>query len=475
MDSYSSFFLSFVNYGIFIYAVILMSFYLVLSVVAYSALRRYQHKNKTTNFDDILRSPLSPKISIIAPAYNEQLSIVANIRSLLSLHYNNYEIIVVNDGSKDDSIRLMIDAYDLKEVHLKPVSLLPHKPVRKIFKSKNEAFAKLTVVDKENGGKSDALNAGICYSNADYVACIDVDCILREDSLLRMVKPFLEEVKVRLIAVGGVIRVANNCSVKHGRIEQVSFPKKWLARFQVLEYIRAFILGRMAWARMNGLMLISGAFGMFERALLVEVGGYDTTTVGEDMELVVRMRRLLYEQKIPHKVSFIPEPLCWTEVPEDRHILVKQRDRWTRGTIETLSAHKVMFFNPKYKILGLLSYPFWFFFEWLAPIIEFSGILYFIFLIALGHVSLYYFFLLTVLVYVFGVAYSLLAIFIEEATFREYTRPKSLILLMFTALIEPFFYHPLTMFCAIRGNYTKFIKKQKSWGEQKRKGFVTSV
>ena len=461
----------FLNYGIFFYALTIMSFYVVLAFISYRALQRYTRNEKNTYFDDILRSPLAPSISIIAPAYNESLSIVDNIRSLLSLHYNNYEIIIVNDGSKDDSVQRMIEAYDLEPARSMECAYLNHKPIKEVYKSKNPAFSKLLVIDKENGGKSDALNAGISYAKSELVACIDVDCIIEDDALLRMVKPYLEETRRKVIAVGGVVRIANDCVIKNGRLLQVKLAKKWLPTFQTLEYIRAFLLGRMAWGEMNGLLIISGAFGLFDRQTVLEVGGYDTSTVGEDMELVVRMRRFMADNDKPYRVAYVPDPLCWTEAPEELSIFQKQRNRWTRGTIETLLAHKKICFRPKYGLMGMLSYPFWLLFEWLAPIIEFTGLIYFTVLAILGWINWQHFFILITLVYTFSLLISWIALLLEEKTYREYTQGRALLKLLFAAMIEPFVYHPITVWAAVRGNIDKFIRRKKTWGEQKRKGF----
>ena len=344
-------------------------------------------KNSFVNYKEILSSTISPSISIIAPAYNESLNIIENVRSLLSNHYANYDVIIVNDGSKDDSLDKLIKAYDLIQVDYLINEQIQTKPLRKgIYKSTNPAFEKLIVVDKENGGKADALNMGLNISNHKYVACIDVDCLLLEDALQKLIKPFLETTDDKVIAAGGVIRIANSCIIKDGKLLDVNFPEKLIEKGQILEYLRAFLLGRMAWSRLNGLLVISGAFGLFDKKIAIEVGGYDTNTVGEDMEIIVRMRRYMEEQKQKYKVAYIPDPLCWTEAPDNYKTFISQRNRWTRGTIETLKKHRKIGFNPKYKSLGLLSYPYWFFFERMAPLVEVAGILYFGILIVLHQV-----------------------------------------------------------------------------------------
>ncbi|MDX5483228.1 MAG: glycosyltransferase family 2 protein, partial [Hymenobacteraceae bacterium] len=374
MGQYISYTAVFFNYLILFYALSISLAYVVLALMSAVAMSQYKKRNSFVDYRTILASPFSPSVSLIAPAYNESMTIVDNVRSLLALHYNNYEVIIVNDGSKDNTLDLLIKAYELEKVDLLPDEQVKTKPVRGIYKAKNPAYHKLVVVDKENGGKADALNVGINVSANKLIACIDVDCVLEPDSLLKLVKPFMEE-KVPVIATGGVIRIANSCVVEDGRLVKVNVPDKFIPRVQVLEYFRAFLMGRMAWAHVNGLLLISGAFGMFDKATVIKAGGYNHNTVGEDMELLVRMRRMLYEEKKPCKVSFIPDPLCWTEAPQTWDILKKQRNRWTRGTAETLMLHRKMILNARYGILGLVSLPMWVLFEWLAPLIEFFGLL----------------------------------------------------------------------------------------------------
>ena len=267
------------HYLFFIYTVAVILSYIILGTISLIETSQYLKKNKFVNYKEILSSNISPSISIIAPAYNESLNIVENVRSLLSSHYVNYDVIIVNDGSKDDSLEKLIEVYNLVKVDYLVNEQIPTKPLREgIFKSTNPAFEKLIVIDKENGGKSDALNMGLNISKSQYTACIDVDCLLLEDALQKMIKPFLELTEVKVIATGGVIRIANACTIKDGKLLDVDMPKSMLERAQILEYIRSFLLGRMAWSKLNGLLVISGAFGMFDKKIAIEVGGYDKNT-----------------------------------------------------------------------------------------------------------------------------------------------------------------------------------------------------
>jgi biofilm PGA synthesis N-glycosyltransferase PgaC len=467
--SFWEIFLFVVNVLVFIYAVTIALAYLTLAIISVVEMRKYIRKNKFVDYKMILASPFAPGISLIAPAYNEGLTIIDNVKSLLSIQYNNYEVIIINDGSKDDTITKLIPAFDLVKVSYDYQATITAKSVRGIYKSQNKAFQKLLVVDKENGGKADALNVGLNISKKDLVACIDVDCIIEPDALLKMVKPFLDQPNV--IASGGVVRIANSCVVEEGRLIEVKLPASLLARMQVLEYIRAFLLGRMAWSRLNGLLLISGAFGLFKREIAVLAGGYNHNTVGEDMELVVRMRRYMHERDKPYRVAYIPDPLCWTEAPSSATILGRQRNRWARGTFETLKIHRKLFFNPRYGLMGMVSYPFWFFFEYLSPFIEFSGLLFFAFLTVIGKVNWEFFLSLSLAVYCFAIFMSMFALFAEEISFFKYTHKRDVLKMIGVALLEPIWFHPRVVWWSLKGNLD-LIKGKKSWGEMTRQGFV---
>jgi cellulose synthase/poly-beta-1,6-N-acetylglucosamine synthase-like glycosyltransferase len=467
--------IEYINIVFLIFTIVLFTMF---SLMGYLSTRNYIHYRNKNSFGDmskIMASPLAPSITIIAPAYNEGLTIVENIRSLLSLRYVNYEVMVVNDGSKDDTLEKMIKAYDLEKIDQQIDPEWKSKPIRGIYKSKQRSFSKLTVIDKENGGKSDALNTGMALSENKYVGCIDVDCLLLPDALLHVVKSFYQRSAKRVIAVGGVIRVANSCKISGGQLEEIRLPKNWLARFQLLEYTRSFILGRMAWGRIDSLLIISGAFGFFDREIALAVGGYDTDTVGEDMEIVFKMRRFMHEKKLPYTIEYMPDPLCWTEVPEDLKIFVNQRDRWARGNLETLFKHKDMFFNAKFGRLGLLSYPYWFFYEWLAPLLEFFGLLTILLFYYLGILNWEFFIAITMTVYLFSIMFSFYAILWDVFSYNEYKRTKDILILMFCAIIEPIVFHPIVVYSAVRGNYKKLFKIKSGWGSQVRKGFAKAT
>ncbi|MBN3519129.1 glycosyltransferase family 2 protein [Algoriphagus lutimaris] len=461
--------------GIFFLVVSFSVIIIYLTTMFLSALELRDHlrRNRFADYQDIITSPIAPGVSIVAPAFNEGQNIVQNAKSLISLHYGKFEVIIINDGSKDDTLQKLIDAFELVKTNYAYNYQIECKPVRGVYKSRNESFSKLLVIDKENGGKADALNAGINVASMEIISCIDVDCILSHESITRMVRPFMEETNRKVIAVGGAIGIANNCDVQDGTVTKYRIPNTLLGRFQVIEYFRAFLMGRMAWTRINGLMLISGAFGFFKKDLVLAVGGYFPKTVGEDMELVVRIRRYMEERKIPYKVGFVPDPLCWTEVPEDESVLSRQRNRWIRGTIETLQLHKVVKLNPRYGVLGLLSYPYWSAFEKFAPIVELLGVLYTLTLIVIGDFSAFYFIALFSMLYLLSLLVSSFSILYEQIAFHNYKDKKDLNKLIFTVLIEPFIIHPKVVLWGLRG-HIDFIKGKGGWGQMIRTGFKKS-
>lgn len=460
--------------GIFFYAVFVMLSYLSVSVLSIATIRTYFRRKSFTDTDSLLRSEIAPGISVLAPAYNEATTVVENIRSLLALKYPNFDVVVINDGSTDDTLKKCIEAFDLQPEYYAVRQTVKTQKVRGVYRSRNKSFKRLIVVDKVNGGKADALNVGLNISEKPYVTCIDVDCILTDDALLKLMKPFVDETDKKVIASGGVVRVANGCEIQEGKILNVRAPKKFIARYQAMEYLRTFLLGRVGWTYFDGLMLISGAIGIFDRELALKVKGYDERTVGEDMEVVIRMRKYMMRKKKDYKVSFVPDPLCWTEVPESWRSLAKQRNRWTRGTIETLRMHKDIFLNPRYKRMGLLSYPYWVVFEWLAPLFEIFGLVITFYLALFGVLNIPYFVAMIFLVYAFSVTYSMIALLIEELTFYQYNRLRDILKLFVAALTEPFVFHPYILYCALRGNYD-FLLGKRTWEKFSRKGFTVEA
>lgn len=462
---------SFFQNTIILYSVGILVSYLLISLISYTVVRKYIHKRTVLDHRSVVSSPYQPSLSIIAPAYNEAVTIVDNIRSLLSLHYSKLTIIIVNDGSKDDTLQMAIDNYDLVLSDIAYDMNIPTKGVRGIYKSRKKAFTNLIVVDKHNGGKADAINVGINIAQSDYFACIDVDCIIDQDAFLRLVEPIMREKKKRVVAVGGIVWLTNDAEIRQGKLIRLKAPETYIGRIQVIEYFRAFLLGRPAWASPNGLLLISGAFGIFHRASVLEVGGYNHATVGEDMELVMRLHVHCRASNVPYKVVYLPDPLCWTEAPSSFAVLGRQRNRWTRGTIECLKIHKKMFCNPKYGILGLVSYPYWMVAEWFAPYVEVGGLVFFFIAALFGFANWPFFFSLLFMIYCFAILISFFAIFAQEMTFKRYESVADIFALAKTALLEPIYYHPRTVWWSMKGNYDHFTGSNKGWGEMTRAGF----
>ncbi len=455
-----------------LYAISIFCFYTWLAIVSAKELMKNINESKTTNYDALLSSPFAPLISVLAPAYNESLTIVENIKALLGLYYPSFEIIVINDGSKDNTLEKTIEAFELEKVAYAIDYKIPCNEIRGIYKSKIKAYSNLTVVDKINGGKADALNSGINIAKGDYFISIDVDSIIDPHALKKLIKPFFEETDKKVIAAGGVIQIANSCTIENGQLVEVNVPDKFLPRCQVIEYNRSFLMGRLAWSRLDGLLLISGALGLFDKEVVINCGGYYTKTVGEDMELVVRMRKYMADQNIKYKVIYISDPLCWTEAPSSLKVLGSQRNRWTRGTIDTIFLHKKIFFNRKYGFMGMVSHPYWVFYEWLAPIIEVIGIIYFILLAVFGVPNWSFFYIMVFFVYFFAITFSTYAILFDHLAYNRYKKRRMIIKLILTSWVEPVLYHPLIVYWAIRGNIDYFIKKKKAWGKMTREGFA---
>jgi cellulose synthase/poly-beta-1,6-N-acetylglucosamine synthase-like glycosyltransferase len=448
------------------YVSLINAIYFFLMVLGFFALRSHRTRQNPEARAVLLNSPLLPEVSIIVPAYNEAVTIAQSVRALLNLNYPHHEVIVVNDGSKDETLRVLIDQFHLyKSAHGSGAKLT--RPVRAVYRSLDPI--RLTVVDKENGGKADALNAGLNVARSPLVAAVDSDSLLEPDALLYVVEPFVDR-PGKVLACGGIIRVVNGCSVEHGTVTRISTPRRVLPLLQTVEYLRAFLGGRVAFSFLNALLLISGAFGLFDREALMEAGGFSTATVGEDMELVVRLHRRWREKKAPYEIAFVPEPVCWTEVPESWSMLHRQRNRWQRGTVETVLAHLGMLFNPKFGNPGLFALPYYLIFEIIGAVVELTGYLLTGVGVLLGIVDpriAVLFFMVAVL---FGVLLSVSAVVLEEFTMRRYPSVADLGRLLAAAVIENFGYRQLLTLWRAQGVWDA-LRGKRGWGTMERRGF----
>lgn len=354
------------------YFLLLQGSYLILLLISFVAVLRYRRIVDHEHWRGIIQSPLTLPISLIAPAYNEERTIVESVRSLLSLEYPEYEVIVVNDGSRDATLDTLIEHFELRAIPVTIEYSIPCQPIRDVYRSAR--YPRLVVIDKENGGKADALNAGIIMAAHPLFCAMDADSLLEGNALLRITRPFLEQPET--VAVGGIVRIANGCRVEHGQVTEISLSSNPLVIFQHVEYLRAFLFGRVGWSALGALLIISGAFGVFKRQVVLDIGGYRHDTVGEDFELVVRMHRHMRDHKIPYRIVFLPDPVCWTEAPETLRVLGQQRNRWQRGLIDTLRIHRRMGLNPRYGRVGLLAMPYFVIIELIGPVIEMSGYLF---------------------------------------------------------------------------------------------------
>lgn len=448
------------------YFVLLTLIYLLLNCISYWVITRYMRR-----YDNQLLpasyGPLVPPVSVLVPAYNEEQSIVDSVQSILQLEFPKFEVVVVNDGSKDGTLQALIDAFDLYYFPEAYRQHLKSKPVQAVYRS--HIYPDLRVIDKANGGKADALNAGINASNYPLFCAVDADSILQRDSLERIVRPFIDEPDT--VAVGGSIRVANGSEVRSGLLTKIGLPKSWLARFQVVEYLRAFLFGRMGWSPLNGMLIISGAFGLFQKRAVMQIGGYQASTVGEDMELVLRLHAHFSRQERPYKITFIPDPVCWTEAPEDLRTLKNQRTRWQRGLMESLTKNPRLFFSTNGGAAGWLAYPFMLVFEGLGPLMELAAYLLTAYFFFAGLVALDFTLLFIIAAFGFGVFISVFALILEELTFRTYTRKRDLLSLILYAVLENFGYRQLNSWWRVRGLWQFLRGRKHHWGAMRRVGY----
>ncbi len=464
-----------------VYAVLLNGSFLILTMLALGDLLSYGRRVDFAGYDESFLDPHTRGVSVLMPAFNEAASIVQSVQAMTSLRYPNFEVVVIDDGSSDDTMAELIREFDMVEVPLVPGGQIDTVGAVLGTWVSRRGGQNLSLVSKVNGGKADALNAGINYSRNELVCMVDADSLLDPGALLDVTRPFAED-PGRVVAAGGVVRVANGSRVVRGRVTQLGMPTGWLAPIQVVEYLRAFLIGRSGWSRAGGLLIISGAFGVFRKDILLEVGGMASDCIGEDAELVVRIHRLIGDEDRDAAVVFVPEPVAWTQVPDNRAVLRKQRRRWHRGLTEIFVRHRGMVLRPRYGVIGMVTMPWFLLFELLSPLVEIFGVLYLMVLL-LGLLGEWLFFpswhvtdlgiLVTFLSasLLFAVFVTLVALLAEEVSFRRYRGLPDLFRAIRAAVTENFGYRQLNALWRLGGILDVVRRSAHDWGDMQRRGF----
>lgn len=451
-----------------LYFFIVNSIYLLLLLAsAVSLSKQSRTKLLQPSVKGAVRS-FAPSISILAPAYNEEATCVESVKSFLMLNYPSFEVVVINDGSKDETMERLMSAFHLEPIELHPEEMLSVTPVRGTYRSK--WHPNLVVIDKDNGGKADALNVGISYSSHELFCAVDSDSLLESDSLLKVAEPFMEKPD-EVIASGGTVRIANGAKVRFGRVESVHLQPNFWVIMQVVEYTRAFLCGRIGWNALNATLVVSGAFGLFSKRAAMQIGGYSHGCIGEDMELIIRLHKYHRELQIPYSIVFVPDPVCWTEAPATMESLGKQRDRWQRGLADTLFRNREMIFNPRYGVVGMLALPFFVIVELFGPLFEIISFIILGLAMYWGgfdHQLLWVFAAASLL---YGALLSMTSVLIEEVYFSKYNRIGQFLTLFAVCLVESLWYKQISTFWRLRG-LIKYLRGDQSWGHLNRLGFA---
>lgn len=450
------------------WVVIVTLLQLMMVISAIVELRRLRQRDRHQVWRRVLSSPLAPKISVLVPAYNEEVTVCDTVTGLLAMSYPNLEIVVINDGSPDNTAQALIDRFDLRAIHPIYQRVIPSADVKSLYRSSREP--RLVLIDKFNGGKADSLNAGVNVASGDLVCAIDADTLVAPDALQQLVAPFVTNPDV--VAVGGTVRLTNDSPVRAARVTELVVPKKPLPALQAVEYVRAFVVGRLGWNPLGGNLIISGAFGLFSRDKVLLAGGYEKSSIGEDMELIVRLRRQGYERGEKARVEFLPDPVAWTEAPEETRVLARQRNRWQRGLMDVLLRHRRMIFNPRYGSAGMGSMPFFFVVEFLSPIVEAISLSLLLVGLIAGLVDPASLWILGA-AYGFGAAVTVLTLWFDDVAFHSYPRFRFRVKLAAYAVLEQLVYRQMTIVWRLWG-IRLFLMGRTEWGQQVRKGFTTS-
>jgi cellulose synthase/poly-beta-1,6-N-acetylglucosamine synthase-like glycosyltransferase len=462
--------MSLVATPVLIYFLIINTSLLVLMCLAGWEFVRQHRRRGYAGSEQTAASQLGQGVSVVVPCYNEEVVIVTSVRALLALRFARHEVIVVDDGSTDAMFERLRKDFELVRVHREvPADLTTRGAIIDVHVPR-DGRTRLVVVRKENSGRSDSINVGINAALEPLVVFIDADSILAPDALIAVTKPFADD-PTRVVATGGVIRAVNGCKVVDGRMVEVRLAKSWLVRIQVVEYLRAFMLGRSGWSRFGALILISGAFGMFRRDVLVELDGLDPDSIGEDFELVMRIHRHMIKNRRDYRVHFVAEPVSWTEVPVTVKVLRSQRTRWHRGLWETLWKYRGMLFNPRYGRVGLVALPYYWAFELIAPVLEVGGFVLVVLGFALGVVNTPYALSFIAVAYGYAILVTLVAMAIEELSFHKYPRWRDLGAILLASVLENLGYRQATAWWRLEGWWASLRGKKQVWGTMTRQGF----
>lgn len=465
-------FLELANQTLFWYYLLGNLAYLTMLIIALKTSAAHQRRLESNRLQWIKENPLAPPITILAPAHNEEKSIRAATQNLLELDYSELEVIVINDGSTDRTLEELREAFRLRRVRAVYIAQAASALVRGLYRS--DVDPRLLVVDKEPGGsKADAVNAGLNAATAPYVCVVDADSVLERDALLRIMAPVLADPK-RVVCVGGIVRVLNGSEMEGGQLRRVRLPRKPLQAIQVVEYLRAFLIGREAWAQGNMQMIISGAFGVFRSDLLRAVGGYRSAAIGEDFDVVARFHRYLLERNEDYQIRFVPDPVCWTEVPSDMRSLGRQRARWQKGLLDVLWTNRDMLFQPRYGRIGCFALPYLWIFELLAPVIELGGMVTILLAALLGVLSQEFFLQFLLFGYAFATVISIGSVLQEELTYKRYNDWQDVGRLVSYCFLEHFPYRQLHMIWRLQG-MVQYLRGDMAWKEVKRQGMAAAT
>ncbi|MBB6634855.1 glycosyltransferase family 2 protein [Cohnella thailandensis] len=450
------------------YVVAVTLIYFVILFLSYRGVYAMRKGAAYSKFQSLAGSESAPPVSLLVPAYNEELTIIDNVKNLLTLHYHTYEVIVVNDGSNDNTLKVLIQAFGLVPKEDETIRYsIDCTQVRTVYH--NPEYPNLFVVDKPNGGKADSLNAGINLSHYPLICSIDADSLLEKDALIRMARVYMEN-PAETVAIGGNVRIANGCTIRDGVVEDVRLPRKMWPMFQTLEYMKAFLGGRIGWSHINGLIIVSGAFGMFRKDKVVEVGGYRDGYPGEDMNIIIKLHRHMLDQKLPYRVAYCPDAVCWTQAPDTYRILSSQRKRWGRGNLKNMIENRDMFFRPKYKVFGMLTVPYNVLFETLNPYFKLTGLLALIGYVAMDMTKWPVLLVFAAINFLSGYLLAVGSLVLEQLAFQRYPRMKDMAKMIGFSALMFLGYYQLGVLWRFQG-HIEYLRKNNTWGVMTRQSW----
>lgn len=439
---------------------ILLSFgYIILLIASIPDIIFTFKQAEIGNVISLLRSHTLPPVTAIIPAYNEEKNVLETVNSILNSAYPNIHAIVINDGSTDQTLENLITTFHLyKVIPIIPQKIKTVSAVKGYYRSK--IYKNLVIIDTDHSDKSDCLNVGVNACRSPLFATIDADTLLVEPEAISNIV-FSMLTKPHTVAVGGAVYILNGCTFKNGQIIEAKMSYNLVTALQTCEYLRSFLFSRSGWNILGGTLCYAGAFTLFDKQAVLKINGFDVNNIAMDFEIIAHLQATRFEHQYPYRISYTPASIAWTDVPETFKSYWHQRVNWQSGSLQSLMKYKRLLFNPKYQIVGFVTYPFFLFGEILGAIVEFTAYILILASWYMGILDVYGAILFFIICWGFVAFITMATTLMSFITFNKYRRLKDLIWMMLLVVVEQFGFRQFSVLNRVYATLQFFWKRLK--------------